>query len=196
VRVDVIHQLKTQNFRFGDGGSPLFFVLEIADKVHGDKTENVAKQFLRVWLFFLGQLSDGVLDEVGNFFVLKPPALRAEGLITYANGVRYGFYCMNNYACDEPIEIRLYCEKGKAVFGYDEARIEYTDGSVEEVIKREDIPVYEGGKDYWGFQHVRQIRQFYDALLKKEPLEISGEEALKSHRLIMQLYKTGRAGMR
>ena len=34
----------------------------------------------------------------------------AEGLVTYKNGVKYGFYCMNNYACDEPIEIRLCCE--------------------------------------------------------------------------------------
>jgi predicted dehydrogenase len=40
----------------------------------------------------------------------------AEGLITYKNGVKYGFYCMNNYGCDEPIEIRLYCEKGKVGF--------------------------------------------------------------------------------
>ena len=55
---------------------------------------------------------------------------------------------------------------------------------------------YEGGKDYWGFQHIRQIRQFYNAVLKKEPLEISGEEALKTHRLIMEIYKTGKAGMR
>ena len=34
----------------------------------------------------------------------------AEGLITYKNGVKYGFYCMNNYGCDEPIEIKLFCE--------------------------------------------------------------------------------------
>ena len=31
----------------------------------------------------------------------------AEGLITYKNGVKYAFYCMNNYGCDDPIEIRL-----------------------------------------------------------------------------------------
>ena len=47
---------------------------------------------------------------------------------------------------------------------------------------------YTGGKDYWGFQHIRQIRQFYNAVLKKEPLEISGEEALKTHRLIMETF--------
>lgn len=120
----------------------------------------------------------------------------AEGLITYKNGVKYGFYCMNNYGCDEPIEIRLYCEKGKVVFGYDDAYITYNDGSTEEAHQEENTTEYEGGKDYWGFQHVRQIRQYYDALLGKEPLEISGEDALKTHRLIMEIYKIGKAGMR
>ena len=120
----------------------------------------------------------------------------AEGLITYKNGVRYGFYCMNNYGCDEPIEIRLYCEKGKVIFGYDDAYITYNDGSTEEAHQDENTAEYEGGKDYWGFQHIRQIQQFYKALRGKEPLEISGEEALKTHRLIMEIYKMGKAGMR
>lgn len=120
----------------------------------------------------------------------------AEGLITYKNGVHYGFYCMNNYGCDEPIEIRLYCENGKVVFGYDDAYITYNDGSTEEAHQDENTAEYEGGKDYWGFQHIRQIQQFYKALMGKEPLEISGEEALKTHRLIMEIYKMGKAGMR
>ena len=115
----------------------------------------------------------------------------AEGLICYKNGVKYGFYCMNNYAFDEPIEIRLYCEKGKVVFGYDDAYIYYNDGTVEEAHQDEDVVTYENGKDYWGFQHVRQIRQFYAACRGEEPLEISGKEALKTHKLIMSLYDCG-----
>lgn len=118
----------------------------------------------------------------------------AEGLITYRNGVRYGFFAMNNYACDEPIEIRLCCENGKVVFGYDDAYIQYNDGTHEEAHQDESTVIYEGGKDYWGFQHIRQIRQFYRACLGVEPLEISGEEALKTHRLIMDIYDKG--GMR
>jgi predicted dehydrogenase len=118
----------------------------------------------------------------------------AEGLITYKNGVRYGFYCMNNYGCDEPIEIKLYCEKGKVTFGYDDAYIEYNDGTREEAHQDENTVEYEGGKDYWGFQHARQIEQFYKACLGEEALEISGEVALRTHRLIMEIYEKG--GMR
>lgn len=115
----------------------------------------------------------------------------AEGLITYENGVKYGFYCMNNYGCGEPIEIKLYCENGKATFNYDDAYIVYNDGSKEEAHQDENTVEYEGGKDYWGFQHARQIEQFYKACLKEEPLEISGEEALKTHSLIMKIYQEG-----
>jgi predicted dehydrogenase len=119
----------------------------------------------------------------------------AEGLITYKNGVRYGFYCMNNYGKDEPIEIRLYCENGTVVFGYDDAYIYYNDGTVEETHQNENTVEYEGGKDYWGFQHERQISQFYRALAGVEPLDISGREALNTHKLIMDIYDIGKRSM-
>ena len=120
----------------------------------------------------------------------------AEGLVTFKNGVRYGFYCMNNYGCDEPIEIRLLCEKGKVIFGYDDATITYFDGTVETAHQDANKLSYKGGKDYWGVHHVKQIRQFYDALLGRAELEISGEEALKTHELIMTIYKIGKETMR
>ena len=120
----------------------------------------------------------------------------AEGLITYKNGVRYGFYAMNNYAIDEPIEIKLVCEKGKVTFGYDDAYIDYNDGTHEEAHQSTDVNEVEGGKDYWGFQHVRQIEQFYKAFLGLEKLDISGEEALKTHKLICKIYQEGKKGMK
>ena len=117
----------------------------------------------------------------------------AEGLITYKNGTRYSFYCMNNYASDEPIEIKMVCENGKVTFGYHDAIIKYNDGTEEEA-HEEQVKKADGGKDYWGSWHIRQIRQYYNALQGKEPLEISGKEALKIHKLIMELYDKG--GMR
>ena len=116
----------------------------------------------------------------------------AEGLITFTNGVKYGFYCMNNYGCDEPIEIRLYCEKGKVVFGYDDAIITYNDGTTEEAHPEREHISYGGGMDYWGIHHIKQIKQFYLALRGAEPLELSGEEALKTHKMIMDIYECGK----
>ena len=78
-------------------------------------------------------------------------------------------------------------------FSYDDAYIEYNDGTTEEAHLGDAIE-YEGGKDYLGFQHVRQIEQFYNACLGLEELEISAYEALKTHKIIMELYDKG--GMR
>ena len=119
----------------------------------------------------------------------------SEGLIKYKNGTTYSYYCMNNYGTDEPIEIRLFCEKGNVIFGYDDAYIYYNDGTVEEAHQDENTVEYEGGKNYWGFQHERQIRQYYNALHGLEPLDISGREALNTHKLICELYKIGKRSM-
>lgn len=113
----------------------------------------------------------------------------AEGLIKYKNGSMLSFYAMNNYFVDEPIEIRLYCENGNAIFSYDRADIYYNDGTSEGVDNQmDDVLAQSGGKEYWGFKHNVQIKQFYDALLGKEELEISGREALKIQNIVCQIY--------
>lgn len=118
----------------------------------------------------------------------------AEGLIKYKNGAILSFFAMNNYLVDDPIEIRLVCENGKATFSYDEATIEYNDGRMETVKnKPQKIVTYSGGKDYWGTQHAVQIRQFYRSVLGLEPLEISGREALKIQKIICDIYNNSDA---
>ncbi len=114
-----------------------------------------------------------------------------EGLIKYENGVQLSFYAMNNYFVDEPIEIRLLCENGNAIFSYDKAEITYNDGTVE-VEENNMITIeYDGGKDYWGNCHVVQIGQFYRSVLGLEELEISGREALKIQKIICDIYEKG-----
>jgi len=114
-----------------------------------------------------------------------------EGLIKYENGAQLSFYAMNNYFVDEPIEIRLLCENGNAIFSYDKAEITYNDGTVE-VEENNMITIeYDGGKDYWGNCHVVQIGQFYRSVLGLEELEISGREALKIQKIICDIYEKG-----
>ncbi len=116
----------------------------------------------------------------------------AEGLIKYKNGALLSFFAMNNYLCDDPIEIRLLCENGKATFSYDNAVIEYNDGTVETVQNQIDDISYSGGKEYWGFKHYAQIMQFYNSLSGKEILEITGKEALKIQKIICDIYKNNK----
>ena len=115
-----------------------------------------------------------------------------EGFIRYKNGATLSFWAMNNYGCDEPIEIRLLCEKGKVVMSYDEAKITFDDGEVLSIEQTPDGIEYEGGKDYWGFQHIREIEDFYRAVEENGEPFISGKEALKIQKLICAIYESGK----
>ena len=113
----------------------------------------------------------------------------AEGFIEYKNGATLGFWVMNNYGYDEPIEIRLYCENGVAIMDYDHATITYKDGTV--VTDSTDMDkelTYDGGDMYLGFQHIRQIADFYKSIENDEEPYISGKEALKIQKLICDIY--------
>ena len=117
-----------------------------------------------------------------------------EGLIRYKNGATLSFWAMNNYGCDDPIEIRLFCENGKVVMSYDDAVITFNDGTELKISQEDDGIVYEGGKDYWGFRHIRQIENFYNAVEAGEQPDITGREALKIQKLICAIYHSGRTG--
>lgn len=115
-----------------------------------------------------------------------------EGFVRYKNGATLAFWAMNNYGCDEPIEIRILCEKGKIVMDYDRAEIHFNDGRVLSIDTTIDPNVvYEGGKDYWGFQHIRQIADFYDCVENNKEFCLSGKEALKIQKLICEIYRVG-----
>ena len=116
-----------------------------------------------------------------------------EGLIKYKNGALISFFAMNNYAINEPIEIRLCCENGRVKLSYDDATIFYNDGSIETVKNEpQKIVTYKDGKEYWGYQHAIQIDRFYKSIAGEIPLEISGEEALKIQKIICEIYKNNK----
>ena len=117
----------------------------------------------------------------------------AEGHVTYKNGATLSFWAMNNYGCDDPIEVRLYCENGKVVMDYDRAQVFFNDGRVLSVETKIDPDVvYEDGKDYWGFQHIREIADFYNCIEQDKEPPISGREALKIQELICRIYEEGK----
>ena len=117
-----------------------------------------------------------------------------EGYIRYKNGATMAFWAMNNYGCDDPIEIRLCCEKGRVVMSYDDARIEFADGTVETIAQEDDGIYYENGKDYWGFQHIRQIADFYKSVEEGTEPFISGREALKIQKVVCAIYESAKSG--
>ena len=118
----------------------------------------------------------------------------AEGVIKYKNGVLYSFWAMNNYVTDEPIEIRLVCENGKAIISYDEATVYTSDGRVYSS-KQDDNNKTElsGKKDYWGFQHYDQIDDFYNSIIEDRKPEIDCSDAYKTQKIICAIYESAKS---
>lgn len=122
----------------------------------------------------------------------------AEGVIKYKNGVVTGFFAINYYSYDAPVEIELHCEHGIAKMAADRATIRYNDGTEISRDKNphEAIDYGEGVKHYWGVSHSKQIKEFYADLAAGRTPAIDGREALKTQEMIAGVYRSGKENKR
>lgn len=118
----------------------------------------------------------------------------AEGVIKYKNGIVTGFYAINYYGYDAPVEIELYCEKGIVKMVGERASIKFNDGRelIADNNPNEVFHYGNGAKGYWGVCHVKQINNFYKALSEGVQPEITGVEALKTQKMICAIYESGK----
>ncbi|GMQ63194.1 Gfo/Idh/MocA family protein [Vallitalea maricola] len=117
----------------------------------------------------------------------------AEGVIKYKNGIYTGFYAINYYGYDAPVEIEIYCENGIASMVADKATIKFKDGRT--LIADQDpneVFNYGNVKSYWGVSHVKQIKNYYHSLTNGTKPEITGEEAYKTQKMICAIYDGGK----
>lgn len=118
----------------------------------------------------------------------------AEGVIKFKKGAYICFYLMNFYSFDADPEIEMDCENGRVKIIKDSARIGFYDGTEVKAAPKpnEYIDYGENRRDYWGFCHWIQIREFYKALRQNRSPEVNGEEALRTQRIIWRIYKSAR----
>jgi predicted dehydrogenase len=122
----------------------------------------------------------------------------AEGLIKFKKGAYICFYLMNFYSFDADPEIEIDCQNGRVRIVKDSARIGFYRGRLLEAKPNasEYIDYGEGRKDYWGYCHWIQIKEFYRALKQGDEPQVDGEEAFKTQRIIWNIYKSARTGRR
>ncbi len=115
----------------------------------------------------------------------------AEGVIKFKKGAYICFYLMNFYSFDADPEIEIDCENGRAKIIKDSAKINFYDGKELKAEPKPDeyIDYGENRKDYWGFCHCIQIKEFYKALRENREPEVNGEEALKTQKIVWNIYK-------
>lgn len=118
----------------------------------------------------------------------------AEGVIKYKNGVVTAFHAINYYTYDSPVEIELHCEKGIATMVGDRAHIKLKDGRefIADNNTSETFNYGHGAKGYWGVSHTKQIRNYYSSINAGLQPDITGEEAIKTQKMICSIYESGK----
>jgi len=122
----------------------------------------------------------------------------AEGVIKFKKGAYICFYLINFYSFDADPEIEMDCQHGRVKMVKDSARIGFYDGRVLEAKPKpsEYIDYGQGRKDYWGFCHWIQIKEFYRALKEGRQPEVNGEEGLKTQEIVWNIYRSARLDRR
>ncbi|WP_254664544.1 Gfo/Idh/MocA family oxidoreductase [Gottfriedia luciferensis] len=118
----------------------------------------------------------------------------AEGVIKYRSGVVTAFHTINYYSYDAPVTIELHCENGLAKMVADRGVVSLKDGRefVADNNPNETFDYGNGAKGYWGVSHVKQINNFYESLNDHSQLHITGEEAMKTQKMICAIYESGK----
>ncbi|MGO2539752.1 MAG: Gfo/Idh/MocA family protein [Specibacter sp.] len=108
----------------------------------------------------------------------------AELVLTHANGARSVFYATLANSVNAPVTVDIVAEKATLHLRGD-LTIAHSDGSVEVVEERRAAS---GGRDYWGVSHQLYIADFYAQLGQEGPFWINPDEALKTLRIIKEVY--------
>jgi predicted dehydrogenase len=108
----------------------------------------------------------------------------AELVLTHGNGVRSVFYATLANSVNAPVTVDIVAEKAVLHLRGD-LTITHDDGRVEVVQERRAAS---GGRDYWGVSHQLFIADFYAQLGQNGPFWIDPAEALKTLRIIKDVY--------
>lgn len=122
----------------------------------------------------------------------------AEGVIKFKKGAYVCFYLINFYSFNADPEIEIDCQKARVKMVKHSARIGFYDGRVLQARSNpsEYIDYGKGTEDYWGDCHWIQIKEFYRALRQGRQPEVSPQDALKTQRIVWNIYKSARSGRR
>ncbi|MDD4953491.1 MAG: Gfo/Idh/MocA family oxidoreductase [Candidatus Omnitrophica bacterium] len=118
----------------------------------------------------------------------------AEGVIKFRKGALVSFYLMNFYSYDADPEIEIDCQKARVKIVKDSARIGFYSGGALEAkpYPNEYIDYGDGWRDYWGYCHWIQIKDFYQALKEGRQPPVSPGEAIKTQEIVWNIYKSAR----
>ncbi|MFA6079820.1 MAG: Gfo/Idh/MocA family oxidoreductase [Candidatus Omnitrophota bacterium] len=122
----------------------------------------------------------------------------ADGIIMFKNGFYACFHLINYYSYDDDPEIEIDCEKARVNIVKDSAKIGYFRGKKEEAKPKasEYIDYGDGVRDYWGYCHFSQIRDYYNSLRAGKKPAVTADDAKKTQDLVWAIYESSRRNRR
>lgn len=116
----------------------------------------------------------------------------ADATIFFESGAVGIFFATNCFSSNSPVTIEIDCEKGRLILEggkllveADENCQEYSDNNCSEY------------KSYWGYGHKTLIDGFYrDVLEGTDKYIVTGQEGIKSLRMLEAIYKSSKSGKR
>ena len=109
----------------------------------------------------------------------------AEIALQHVSGARSVFYATLAHAANAPVTLDVVTERATLSLRGD-LTITHADGRTEIVQERTAAT---GGRSYWGVSHELLLADFYARLGDPEPFWISPREALKSLRIVKDVYR-------
>lgn len=114
----------------------------------------------------------------------------ADAAITFENGAVYSFFACNYYTSNSPIRVEISGEKGTALLTQNEVLIKLNGQEPRIVYPAEGPDVR--GEAYWGNYHEIQIKDFYRCLIQGEPVPTAPEDAKKTLKLVLDIYRSAK----
>lgn len=144
---------------------------------------NQAIHTLDLLLWLLGDV-EKVTGGVGRRALDIEVEDTADMSILHESGVRSTFFATNSASHNFAVQVEVQAERGRAVL--DTALSVQSDGVAPRIVE-ESVP--QGvGRSYWGASHAALIRDFYDGWGSGEPFWIGPDEALRTLRVIKEVY--------
>ncbi|MGI8458962.1 MAG: Gfo/Idh/MocA family protein [Propionibacteriaceae bacterium] len=150
---------------------------------------NQAVHTLDLLQWLLGEVTD-VAGRAGTYGLGNVIEVEdtAQLVLTHHTGVRSVCFATLLHATDAPVTLEIVTEHATLRLAGD-LRITWSDGRTETVAE----PVATGGgRSYWGASHTRLITDFYRRRSDPEPFWLGPHEAVKSLRILTDLYALGR----
>jgi predicted dehydrogenase len=115
----------------------------------------------------------------------------AEIALQHASGARSVFYATLAHAANAPVSLDVVTEQATLSLRGD-LTVTHADGRIETVQERTAAT---GGRSYWGVSHELLLADFYARLGDPEPFWISPREALRSLRIVKDVYRQSYPGL-